>query len=804
MCAALSSHQPPPCINTHLLQRRQKFTFAFRIPPTCLLRNPGNWSNTDTCACTTDCHEFHCHETALKYKYIISPILQTSRDPRTDTDNLRQEPRDTFTMPRPRKSRVVPSQPTATSSSATPPVVTKPTGKDPSSDIYDVSDREKERAKRTAAIAAAQKHMTSDQTKALEIQKERRDETMDRLVNMTSTTGTEGTDDNPDAANPARMSPRAPRRLTGDTSGLELDDDMFDLDDSLEDPTITAQNAGGFRSANTSLFDVGLFQRRRPRQNSVSGREDGLVRPSSRGPATPSVMSTLNLGLFKRRAREPSILGTAQKGRRQRSQSMTSQASRILMTDEEDNMDVDREAAIEDDDSGPDGESTPLDRTKRQSGASALTGTASGADITIPASSGAMPVDDEELTETGSPSRRSKKRKSLESHSGRNKRGRSSVHQQPVPEPEEEENDIIHQSIEMRDGSDSPMSSPLSTPGASPLLEPMHYTPPRQSRPPLDPNDPVNAPPASDSSEAGSPVAWPSLNNLTHRSYNTRRAAPVYTERLQTPELLPGLGAGPVAGALDADMSSELSSPPSLTHSPNYKSSNIAKASAAAAAAAATKQAAGAAKKREEQKLATETLTSLLPARRNHTKYDKKHKKGKNKEDPYDLSSDEDSLSSSEEDEITADGDELSYVTTAAAKKRKEKEKGKQKKNKPPFGTTNNDKAAAGKSSKSGSSEPKRTYGRATGSSDKENADGIVVGGNGVNKEDGEDDNDDQEPVSAMDLDEAEELPETTQMMTERLGEELQKAAKKFKEVDKWELSFEEVTQPSSPVADAR
>ncbi|KAK3391673.1 hypothetical protein B0T20DRAFT_421914 [Sordaria brevicollis] len=706
-------------------------------------------------------------------------------------------------MPRPRKSRVAPSQPTATSSSATPPVIDKPTAKEPSSDIYDVSDREKERAKRAAAVATASRHMNSDQAKALEEAKQRRDQTMDRLVNMSSTTGTSNTNDNADAA--ARQSPRAPRRLTGDTSGLDLDDDMFDLDDSLEDPTITAQNVGGYRSANTSSFDVGLFQRHRPRQNSVSGRDDVPARPSSRGPTTPSIMSTLNLGMFKRRAREPSILGTAQKGRRQRSQSVTSQVSRIPVTDEEDNMDVDREAAIDDDDSGPDGESTPMDRAKRRSGASAFAGAVSGADITIPASSGAIPVEEEEEEEcvvTGTPSQRSRKRKSLESHSGRNKRGRSSIHQQPEPEPEqEEEDDIIHQSIEMRDGSDSSMSSPLSTPGASPLLDPIQHSPPRQSRPPLDPNDPVNAPPASDSSEAGSPVAWPSLNNLTHRSYNSRRAAPVYTERLQTPELLPVLSAGPVAGgALDDDMSSELSSPPSLTHSPNYKAPSIAKA--AAAAGAATKKAA--AKKKEEERLATEALTSLLPARRNHaSKSDKKKgkkKKGTHKENPYDISSDEDSsLSSSSEDETTAGVDELSYVATAAARRKKEKEmqhkeKGKQKK--PPLSSTSNGKAGASKSSKSDSSEPKRTYGRA--SSDKEN------GASGSGDNDEEAGGDDQEPVSAMELDETEELPETTQMMTERLGEELQKAKKKFMEVDKWELSFEEVTRPSSPIPDAR
>lgn len=658
--------------------------------------------------------------------------------------------------------------------------------------------------------------MNSDQAKELEDAKQRRDQAIDRLANMTSTTGTADTDRNPDAATSysrrereesARPSPRAPRRLTGDTSGLDLDDDMFDLDDSLEDPTITAQNAGGYRSANTSSFDVGLFQRHRPRQNSVSGRDDGPVRPSSRGPTTPSVMSTLNLGLFKRRAREPSILGTAQKGRRQRSLSVTSQVSRIPMTDEEDHMDADREAAIEDEDSGPDGESTPLDMMKRRSGASAFTGAALGADVTIPASSGAMPVDDEEIMETGSPSRRSKKRKSLESHSGRKKRGRSVVHEQPVPESEEEEDEVIHQSIEMRDGSDSPMSSPLSTPALSPVPDHIPYSPPRQSRPSIDPNDPVNAPPASDSSEAESPVAWPSLNNLTHRSYNSRRAAPVYTERLQTPELLPRLGAGPM-GAVDADMSSELSSPPSLTHSPNYRAPNTAKASAVVATA--TKKATGAAKKREEEKLATEALTSLLPARRNRAKPEKKNKKGRNKENPYDITSDEGSSSSSE-DETTADGNKLSYIATAAARKKKEKalsatkqkqlkEKDKQKM-KQPLGTTTNGKATA--KSKPSSSEPKRTYGKA--SSDKENADGATASGGGRDKEqDGEDDDDDQEPVSAMDLGEAEELPETTQMMTERLGEELQKAAKKFKEVDKWELSFEEVTQPSSPIPDAR
>ena len=44
---------------------------------------------------------------------------------------------------------------------------------------------------------------------------------------------------------------------------------------------------------------------------------------------------------------------------------------------------------------------------------------------------------------------------------------------------------------------------------------------------------------------------------------------------------------------------------------------------------------------------------------------------------------------------------------------------------------------------------------------------------------------------------------ENTVEMLARMGEELTVAAKKFKEVDKWELAFEEVTEASSP-QDAR
>jgi hypothetical protein len=41
---------------------------------------------------------------------------------------------------------------------------------------------------------------------------------------------------------------------------------------------------------------------------------------------------------------------------------------------------------------------------------------------------------------------------------------------------------------------------------------------------------------------------------------------------------------------------------------------------------------------------------------------------------------------------------------------------------------------------------------------------------------------------------------EDSQMMVARIGEELKNAVRKFQEVDKWELSFEERSRSSSPL----
>ena len=534
--------------------------------------------------------------------------------------------------------------------------------------------------------------MNSEQAEALEESRRRRDEAMGRLDDLTSTSRPD------EAESPAERPPR----LT-DYSGLDLDGDSFgNLDDSLDLSEHAIEDTQtGYRLTDTSSFNIAMF-RRRPRQSSVAGRDDAPIRPSSRGQNTPSISTTLNLGNFRRRAREPSILGTARKPRMQRSQSQTSQAS--------------RNASVlgdgDGDESGPDGESTPLDRTRRQTRAS------------LAAS----------RSEEGSPTR---KRKSLESHEdGREKR-------LAVEAAEKEE---IQESIEVG-------SEPASPPRRGRTRERERFSTPAQE------DDPDMAPPlSSSSSEDNSPVAWPSLDTLAHRTY-TRKPPP---RAQKTPE--PG-----------NDSASDISSPPSLTHSPNY-----APATTKAAAAGKKKAPAGP----PQKKVTTADLTSLLPRRRHKAS----SARNTDNNDPFDLDGSDDderyNVSAAGQDE-----DETSYVDSRTAARRR-------KAGQQPLGkATANRKgkgAAGGEGKNGGKKRNTRTYGSMNDDKENDEVEEEIVVGDGAGEEDGE---------------EAEaELPEeeTSQMMVERIGEELQKAVKKFKEVDKWELSFEEVVECSSPGPDAR
>ncbi|KAG5913640.1 hypothetical protein E4U42_000960, partial [Claviceps africana] len=122
----------------------------------------------------------------------------------------------------------------------------------------------------------------------------------------------------------AATPPPASRR---DTSGLDLaDDSVFgDLGDSFADGHVPeGPHSGASSTATLSHPRASTGMRRRSRQSSMIGRHDPPIRPGSRGGGshTPGVSSSFNIGVFLRRAREPSILGASR-----RAQSRTGSAA---------------------------------------------------------------------------------------------------------------------------------------------------------------------------------------------------------------------------------------------------------------------------------------------------------------------------------------------------------------------------------------------------------------------------------------------------------------------------------------------
>lgn len=617
-------------------------------------------------------------------------------------------------------------------SSASPAPVTKPDSvqnaqpADVFSDLYDVSDREKERSKQRAAArksqAEADLRLTSEHTTALEHAKKRRDDAMDRLANMTSTSAIQ-LQESPDIEHSRRDSVtmtdvQRPPRLT-DVSGLDLDDDVFgNLDDSLDDTehAIEDMRDGHTRSTDTSSFNIAAFKRR-PRQSSVAGRDDAPIRPSSRGQMTPSISTTLNFGRFKRRAREPSILGTARKDRSYRSASRGSQASR--------NAEILGNKHDSDEESGPDDESTPVG-TRKRSRKSRDAGS-----ITC-----------------GSPSEPSRKRKSLEGHEdGREKRAAVEVDSEPEQAEGAGQNEIV-QSIE--DDNQEPVSSPLSSPPAKRWLQKD-----RLSTPGHDDDDPDMAPPLSDSaSEGESPIAWPPITTLAQRRYVARPPPRAH----KTPEL-------------EDDIDSNISSPPSLTHSPNYNTSHKAKPAAKKKAPVPI------------PKPTTDALASLLPQRKS-----KRYAKKTTSDDPFDID---------ESDDANEDSELPTLAKSHSASVAKKKKQQQQQKEKAALSskTASSNRKGKEKAATPEKGKTRRTYG--SRASDKENeGDSIIVAS--------EDDNDDGNE-NMEDEEEGGEEGDASQLHLEKFGEELHNAAKKFKEVDKYELTFEIVEPRSSSLGpDAR
>ncbi|KAI1384587.1 uncharacterized protein F4822DRAFT_367484 [Hypoxylon trugodes] len=606
-------------------------------------------------------------------------------------------------MPRPKRTRVALTR-TVPKATSPEPATTLPNPTDPGSDIYDVSDREKEKAKKKResmeekTTTTRTRSTTLHQAKALEDARNRRDSAMERLENITSTASNrtnesaEQSDLSIELGRKAAGTPQ--QRRMADMSGLDLDDADFD---DLNTTFDTAGPASAQRSADTSSMSASLFKRR-PRAGSFLSREDGYIRPSSRtGPNTPGLSSTFNIGVFRRRAREPSILGTAQKPRPQRSEPEPEPES-----EEDDEEDVDEDGFA------PEAESTPLNRSKRRSG--------------------------ETEAGQGSPQISSRanprKRKSSEGHE---RRPRSSPFEERVPA---EEVAVAH--------SDSILSSPPSTP-----------LPRQSSSRPATPimDEELMAPPLSSSSSAGDSEIWPPLQSLargrTKRPVSALRRTPVPDDNV-----------------------SDMSSPPSLTYSPNYREPSPPRR------AAKNKRAAAASK--EEAKVMTADLADLLPRRR------RRNARAGDDED--------------EDAEVDISGlgddDELSYMDVRSRRHPARPT------SRP--GTSRNQNAAVksrpasrGKAKQQQQKTPSTnrratiTYGR---TSDKENEDAGENEENSAEEDEGNDD---------IDIDIDPTVGESSQAMVMRIGEELKNAARKFQEVDKWQLDYEEMTQSSSP-RDAR
>ncbi|PKS12684.1 hypothetical protein jhhlp_000892 [Lomentospora prolificans] len=442
------------------------------------------------------------------------------------------------------------------------------------------------------------------------------------------------------------------------------------------------------RSANTSTLSVGQFKRR-SRAPSIISRDGGPIRPSSRGLNTPSVSSTFNFGQFRRRAREPSILGT---NRRPRNENQTTDQSAS-------------ESELDGEDFAPDAVSTPLDRDRAQRATSAT-----------------------RHSQPPSSALRSRKRKSGEVGHAESDRPEKTTRVERDDESEREEvpEQDVRGSAAVSDAEDDLSSlSDVSLPSPASVIV---VTGERPVTPVNATMEEIMAPPASSGSESG--VDWPSIRKLANRR---RRAATPIT---------------PLHARDEGDILSDVSSPPSLTHSPNFSSR---KRGAKTRGRKPTRE--------PSPEPLTSALASLLPQRRS---------KNAGGVDEFD---------SEEEVEYSAlgqDEDELAY-SRSTRRRVASRSRSRPASARPPSRQAARSQAIREQAAIEASRRVTQTY----GSRNKDADDSFAP------------------------------LPEdsftTDGIIIDDPKQELKKATRKFKEVDKWELAYEEVTESPDPSdADAR
>ncbi|KAL3419233.1 ATP-dependent RNA helicase [Phlyctema vagabunda] len=577
-------------------------------------------------------------------------------------------------MPRPKRTKVAPSAPAPrvrNPAKSPPPVV------ETFDDIYDVSDREYGPA--TGAKSKAT-NLGKNTAKQQSIETPARG----RRTRRESHKGLEGPqagDRGPVAStlNDDKGRSHAPEDVI-ESSSPEVEvgrrsiapDRM--LSSSIESDLAEDNGLTSVGTKNTSTIGLGNF-RRRPRQPSIIGRAAGRARSSSMGlemGMTPArVGSAYKIDGFRRRAREPSILRTGQKERPTRPE---------FDSEDDDNYDF-----------GPEDESTPLHLSKTQatsrraSGSAATSTPASNpkkrklSDIQVPQSSLALPSTEAVEAQATVPATA------------------------PIEDEDEE----------------------LSEPPTEPMLSPPRPDTPERMSDTMAP--PLSSSPVPPSYEVAPPVP-----------HNISRGRRILRGRTPPP----------------TTQDSPISSPPSLTHSPNRPAAKRGKTKRQAPPA--------------QPSFSTAQLQALLPRRRRRPA-----------SDPFDVPSSEDEVNVMG---LASDDDELSHLTVRPTARRAAGARGKTLSRKPA-------KARPGLKSTA-----RRTYG--SKASDKENEAALE------NEEAEEHDPDDS--LAPVRDGSGNEISENSQEMEARLGKELKRAARKFQEVDKWELEFEDVTASSSSPRDAR
>ncbi|PBP27023.1 hypothetical protein BUE80_DR002003 [Diplocarpon rosae] len=614
-------------------------------------------------------------------------------------------------MPRPKRTKVAPSVPAPRVRKPTktaPPIASTPEiTKAPFNDLYDVSDNEEE-------IVASARHARKGKVKGKAVARSLRGAA---LHSRDSDSKEGGRDEyRPEIGHAASEEPAEESLLP-----------EIDLESSS--PAIEA----GRKDRNTSAFEnsmvaIGNFKRR-PRQPSILGRGPGRARSSSldsnmaEGTGLVSVgkkaTSTMLLSNFKRRSRERSIM-------RQNAGSVAPSSMALEMEEE----------AIAHGNSAYDG---PLNRGEREP--SVLR--------TVQKVRQEQPLDYDDEEEDFNP---------------------------------EDESTPLHLSKTRDLASSSAASSANSRKRKLSAVQAPRSSPPLISPKDVEADETIPATyPSSDEKEREDAESSPEPIQLsiearseTSEVLSETMAPPQSSSSIPpSPELplrvqrAPSRGRRPLCDRTPPrTQDSPISSPPSLTHSPNRP---------APAFTAPSR------KTQRTQRIApppstfsTAQLQALLPRRRTRNAA----------RDPFDIPSSEDEVDVSG---LAPGDDELSHLNVYARARHQASVRARTP-------------APIKKGAKVNKLTPrqkditaKRTYGaaRAVATRDKENDAGV----------DEEPDPDDSLAPIPDDGDNGNS--ENSQELEKRVGKELKQAAKKFQEVDKWELEFEDITASSSP-SDAR